>query len=150
METRELIWLELMKYHGLSEVSGPGSNSVIMSWFEEFGAEWVKDDSETAWCSLTINKVAKDCHLHYSGKLDARSWLKIGTKVNTVDVKIGHIVVFYREAMSGWKGHVGLFAGWSKDKSKIYTLGGNQGNQIGIKAYPVNTPEFGVLGFREL
>jgi uncharacterized protein (TIGR02594 family) len=148
METRELIWLELMKWHGLQEVPGSLSNPTIISWFKEFGYDWVEDDSETAWCSLTINKVAKDCGLEYTGKLDARSWMTIGKGVT--DPKIGHLVVFWREKKAGWKGHVGLFAGWSKDKKHILTLGGNQNNMIGIRAYPIAAFDFGLLGYRDL
>jgi uncharacterized protein (TIGR02594 family) len=147
MESRELMWNKLMTYWGLSEVPGPMSNEIIMSWFKEFGFDWVKDD-ETAWCSLTINKVAKDCGLEYTGKLDARSWNKIGKQI--IDPEIGHIVVFWRGNHIGWQGHVGLFAGYSSDKKHIYTLGGNQGNSLCIKPYPIDGIGFGLLGFREL
>ena len=147
MENRELIWLELMKFYGLAEISGEIDNQIIVSWFAEMGHPEIKND-ETAWCSLTINIMAKKLGLLYSGKLDARSWLRIGKEVTTP--KIGHVVVFWRESISGWKGHVGLYAGMDEDKTKIYVLGGNQGNTISIRAYPVKSPSFGLLGFREL
>lgn len=147
METRELIWLELMKWYGLKEISGAIDNPIIVGWFKEFGYDDI-DDDETAWCSLTINKMAKDCGLQYTGKLDARSWMKIGIGVS--DPKIGHLVVFWRGQKTGWQGHVGLFAGFNKDKTHIFTLGGNQGNMIGIRAYPIQAFDFGLLGYREL
>lgn len=147
METRELIWLELMKYHGLTEIPGSMNNATIVAWFKEMGYSEIQDD-ETAWCSLTVNIMAKRCGLEYTGKLDARSWMKIG--IGVTDPKVGHLVVFWRGQKTGWQGHVGLFAGWSKDKKQIYTLGGNQNNQIGIRAYPVAGFDFGLLGFREL
>jgi uncharacterized protein (TIGR02594 family) len=147
MEARELIWLELMKHHGLKEVPGPVANPTIIEWFKELGYSEVQED-ETAWCSLTINIMAKRCGLEYTGKLDARSWMKVGLPVT--EPKIGHVVVFWREKRDAWKGHVGLFAGYSADKTHILTLGGNQNNQIGIWAYPVQAFDFGILGFREL
>ena len=147
MESRELMWLELMKFHGLTEIPGEVDNATIVDWFAQMGHPEVKDD-ETPWCSLTINIMAKKLGLQYSGKLDARSWLGVGNVVN--EPKIGHVVIFWRESVSGWKGHVGLFAGWSEDRKVIYTLGGNQGNSIGIRAYPFKSASFGVLGFREL
>lgn len=147
METRELIWLELMKFHGLKEIPGPVDNPVIVAWFREMGFAEIQDD-ETAWCSLTINIMAKRCGLEYTGKLDAKSWMKAGLPV-TVPM-IGHVVVFWREKPDAWKGHVGLFAGYNPDKSQIFTLGGNQNNQIGIRAYPVQSFDFGLMGFREL
>lgn len=147
MENREKMFLELMKHYGLAEITGPVDNEVIVGWFKELGFPEIKDD-ETAWCSLTINIMARKLGLAHSGRLDARSWMKIGKEIT--EPKIGHIVVFWRESISGWKGHVGLFAGFNQDKSAIYTLGGNQGNVIGIRAYPVKTASFGLLGFREI
>ncbi len=148
METRELIWLELMKYYGIMEVPGPLSNSIIMEWFKEFGYTWVKDDSDIAWCSLAINVAAKRAGLEYTNKLDARSWMLIGKPIT--EPQIGHVVIFWRGKKSGWTGHVGLFAGFDKDKTWIFVLGGNQANQINIKAFLINSFNFGLLGYREL
>jgi uncharacterized protein (TIGR02594 family) len=147
MEPRELIWLELMKYYGLTEVPGPVDNPTIVSWFKEIGHSEVVDD-ETAWCSCTINVMAKHCGLEHRDKLDARSWMTTGK--STDDPHIGDVVVFWRGQKTGWQGHVGLFAGYNKDKSQIFTLGGNQGNCVSVRAYPVNAVDFGLLGFRQL
>lgn len=148
MEPRELMWLELMKFYGLSEIPGEVDNQTIVDWFKELGHPEIKDD-ETAWCSLTINIMAKRLNLPYSNKLDARSWMDIGKFI--LEPKLGHITVFWRgERNGGWQGHVGLFAGYNSDKTQIYTLGGNQGNMISLRAYPVNSANFGLLGFREL
>lgn len=147
MEPRELIWLELMKYYGLKEIPGPVHNTIILAWFKDLGYPEI-DNDETAWCSLAINKMAKDCGLEYSGKLDARSWMKVGKSTDTPH--IGTVTVFWREQKAGWKGHVGLFAGYNKDKSQIITFGGNQNNMIGFYSYPVAAADFGLLGFREI
>jgi len=147
MDTRELMWLELMKFYGLKEVVGPVDNPIIVGWFKELGFEWIKDD-ETAWCSLTINIMAKRLNLDYSGKLDARSWLEIGNEVTVP--KIGHIVIFWRISKDGWRGHVGLYAGESEDGNIIFVFGGNQGNMICIKGYPKESSSYGLLGYREL
>ena len=55
-------------------------------------------------------------------------------------------MVYWRESISSWKGHVGIFLGFSKDGTRVYTLGGNQGNAVSISAY--STTE--VLDFRRL
>jgi hypothetical protein len=86
--------------------------------------------------------------VEYTGKLDARSWMKIGKSTDTP--KLGHVTVFWREKKVAWKGHVGLFAGYSLDKTKIFTLGGNQNNMLQVRGYPVEALDFGLLGFREL
>ncbi|MGJ3234366.1 hypothetical protein [Marivirga sp.] len=56
------------------------------------------------------------------------------------------VVIFCRESPQSWKGHVGFFFGYSQDASRVYCLGGNQGNQVSISAFDTNT----VLGFRRL
>lgn len=147
MEPSEKIWLELMKHHGIKEAPGPVHNPVIVAWFKELGFAEIQDD-ETAWCSLTINIMAKRCGLEYTGKLTARSWMKIGK--STDDPHVGDVVVFWRENKTGWKGHVGLFAGFNKDKTHIFTLGGNQNNMIGLYPYSVTAVDFGLLGYRQL
>jgi len=147
METRELIWIEMMKFYGLREVPGVASNPLIIKWFKELGYPGIQDD-ETAWCSLTVNIMAKNSGLEFTGKLDARSWMKIGTEV--IEPHLGHIVIFWREKIKGWKGHVALFAGYNSTKNKIWCLGGNQNNQIGMYEYPILTPTFGLLGYRSL
>ncbi|WP_421873425.1 peptidoglycan-binding protein [Marinoscillum sp.] len=65
---------------------------------------------------------------------------------STSDPEPGDVVVFWRESIESYKGHVGLFLGYSIDQSRIYCLGGNQGNQVSISAQPANR----LLGFRRL
>ena len=147
MENREKMWFELVKYYGLKEIPGTDKNNpIILQWFQEMGFTGIKDD-ETSWCSLTINVMAKRLGLSYTGKLNARSWLDIGKETKTP--QLGDVVVFWRNKKNSWEGHVGLFAGISID-NKILVLGGNQGNMIDIAAYPIVSPTFGLLGYREL
>ena len=147
MENRERVWLEMMKYYGLSEIPGEVSNPIIVSWFTEMGFPEIKDDS-TSWCSLLMNVVCKRLELPYTGKLTARSWLRIGKQV--LFPKIGDIAIFYRVKRTSWQGHVGLFAGFNEDKTIIYTLGGNQQNKICIAGYPKESADFGLLEYRTI
>jgi uncharacterized protein (TIGR02594 family) len=136
----EILW-EMLSNYGLSEIAGGKHNPQILEFFAEIGFDWVKDD-ETAWCSAALNFFAKKHGIERSGKLDARSWLKVGELV--LEPKLGDIVVFWRESYSSWKGHVGLYVN-SNDKY-IWCLGGNQGNSISIIAYPRDR----LLGYRRL
>ncbi len=43
-----------------------------------------------------------------------------------------------------------LHDGFDKDKTWIFVLGRNQANQINIKAFLINSFNFGLLGYREL
>ncbi len=137
-----LIDIALSQY-GTTEKVGSRHNPVIVNYFKEIGYQWVKND-EMAWCSAFANWVALKANKKASGKLNARSWLRVGKKKTRPS--IGDVVVFWRESKNSWKGHVGFFIGYSEDRTKIYCLGGNQNNQVNIKAYPA----YRMLGFREL
>ena len=133
---------EMLTNYGLSEIDGPLSNPDILKFFSEIGFSWVSDDSETAWCSAVINFFAKRHGYERSGKLDARSWLKVGEIVT--EPKLGDIVVFWRESKESWKGHVAIYI--NSNEKYIWCAGGNQSNQINITAYPKSR----LLGYRRL
>lgn len=128
---------------GVKEVSGPEHNPTIVKYAKEAGFDWVNDD-ETAWCSIFVSWVALKAGLKRSKLANARSWMDVGTP--TSDPEPGDVVVFWRESPESWLGHVGFFMGFSKDLSRVYCLGGNQGNQVSISAMKADT----VLGFRKL
>lgn len=131
-----------ISYLGLQEVPGSKHNEFIVKMFKDIGQDWV-DDDETAWCSCFVNWVCLKTGLKRSGKLDARSWLNIGEQ--TSYPRHGDIVVFWRESIDSWKGHVGFFTGYTS-QGDIYCLGGNQQNEVNISVYPKNR----LLGFRRL
>ncbi len=128
---------------GVTETLGEQHNKIILNYFQEIGQQWVTTD-ETAWCAAFANWVALKANKERSNALTARSWLKVG--LETQLPVVGDIVVFWRESKQSWKGHVGFFIGYSQDKKYIYCLGGNQNNQVNIKAYP----SYRLLGFRKL
>ncbi|SFR53197.1 TIGR02594 family protein [Robiginitalea myxolifaciens] len=128
---------------GVREVKGSQSNPQIIRYAEETGFSNYKSD-ESAWCSLFANWVAHKAGLERSNSLAARSWLNVGIPIENPEP--GDVVVFWRESRDSWKGHVGFFHGFSSDKSRVYCLGGNQGNQVSVTAKPIGR----VLGYRRL
>ena len=138
----KLINIALSQY-GTTEIVGKSHNPEVLKYFKETGHEWITTD-ETAWCSAFMNWVALKTKVERSNKLTARSWLSVGTEVSTP--QLNDIVIFWRESKHSWKGHVGLFIGYTEDKKYIYVLGGNQNNQVNIKKYPA----YRLLGFRRL
>ncbi len=134
--------VEVLSHYGMKEVSGPESNTEILTFFTELGYDWVNDDSTTAWCSAMLSYYAKKCGYEYNKTLSARDWLKMPIMV--LKPSVGDVVVFWRESLQSWKGHVGLFIAW--DKNIVYCLGGNQSNMLSISAYPRDQ----LLGFRSL
>ena len=138
---RIAMYLKASEFYGLSEIPGVENNPQIVQFFKDIGKEWVQTD-ETAWCAAFISWIALQCGCERSMQLNARSWLGIGMKVEKP--QLGNIVIFWRESINSWKGHVGLFVG--QDENYIFCLGGNQNNQVNIKAYLKRM----VLGFRTL
>lgn len=128
---------------GIKEIRGDEDNPQIVSYATETGITGINND-EIAWCSTFVNWCAKESNLPMSKKASARSWLNVGQKVT--DPKPGDIVIFWRESIHSWKGHVGIFLGFNDESDKLFCLGGNQSNAVTIATY--NTGK--VLGYRRL
>lgn len=116
---------------GIKEIPGEKDNPEIIKYFDALGFDGASLKDETAWCAAFANWVCKEAGCNYSGKLNARSFLKVGQKVTTP--QIGDIVVLWRQNHDSWKGHVGFFV--RETDTHIYMLGGNQGNQVCIAPY---------------
>ena len=136
---REVL-LDMLHCYGLKEVFGPEHNPAIIEMFKEIGYDWI-DTDETPWCGAALNYFCKRNGYERSGKIDARSWLKLTVKV--INPQLGDIVVLWRKSPSSWEGHVGLYI--SSNENYIYVLGGNQENMIGINPYLKSR----VLGYRQ-
>ncbi len=128
---------------GVKEIKGSKHNERILEYAKESHFSWVKDD-ETAWCSIFLNWVAKQAGLVTSKSAAARSWLNVGFEVQNPEP--GDVVVFWRKSLSSHFGHVGIYLGYSSDGSRVYVLGGNQGDSVSISGYGADR----ILGFRRL
>ncbi len=128
---------------GTEEIAGSEHNPEVLKYAKETGIKGVTTD-EIPWCSTFVNWVAWKAGLQHSKKANARSWLNVGIK--TTSPEPGDIVVFWRESPQSWKGHVGIFLGFSHNNKRVYCLGGNQGNRVSVSAYRANT----VLSFQRL
>jgi uncharacterized protein (TIGR02594 family) len=136
------ILLEFLRFYGIKEIVGDEDNPTILAMFAAIGFDWVKDD-ETSWCSAALNYICFKLGYERSGKLDARSWLKM--PIIVLKPSLGDIVVLWRDTPTSWKGHVGLFIAQTLDT--VYVLGGNQGvGMINISSYPRER----VLGYRQV
>ena len=122
-------------YKGVKEIAGAENNPQISKWLNKLDPKLKSD--QTAWCSAYAHAVAEEAGFVGSGKLNARSWQKVGDPVNLANAQQGDVVVFWRESPTSWKGHVGFYQG-RDSKGNIRVLGGNQGNQVGVNTYPAN------------
>jgi uncharacterized protein (TIGR02594 family) len=128
---------------GTEEIAGDKHNPEVLKYAKDTKIAGITTD-EIAWCSTFVNWVAFKAGLQISGKANARSWLNVGTKVTVPEP--GDVVVYWRDSPQSWKGHVGFFLGFSFDKKRVYTLGGNQGNRVSVSAYRLEN----VLSYQRL
>lgn len=135
------LFLEGMKYYGVRSVQGKHHNPIVRGFLRRVGYGRTDDLN---WCAAFMATIASDVGLEYSNRPTARSWRKVGEKVELASAAIGHVVIFWRGSRRGWKGHVGIFAG--RNRSHIYVLGGNQGRKVCIKSYRISR----LLGIRDL
>ena len=127
-------------YLGTKEVRGKKSNKIIQSFYER--AVGVIYGDQVPWCAAFVNSCLVEVGLKGTGKLNARSFMKLGEKTN--NPKEGDVVVFWRGSRSSWKGHVAFYV--CDSGSNIKVLGGNQGDSVSIKKYP----KYRILGFRRV
>jgi len=132
------------KYIGTKEIPGVKDNPLIVQWGRRI-ATWFADD-ETAWCSAFVNAMAQDAGYERSGKLNARSWLDVGVKVDPENVRPGDVVIFWRNMPDGWEGHVAFVESLNIPNKTVRVLGGNQADSVSVTEYPTNK----VLGYRRL
>lgn len=126
---------------GIDEWPGADHNPQVLEMFKAAGHDWVNDD-ETAWCAAFIAWCCTQIGVEHTGKLNARSYLDWGDEVAMSAAKPGDVVVFWRGHPDQWTGHVAILISINGDK--VLVRGGNQGNKVSDRNYPVNR----ILGFR--
>lgn len=137
-------WLDIAKTQlGVKELSGSRNNPRIVDYHRTTidSARWKNGMPDSVdWCSSFVNWVVKKAGINGTNKGNARSWLSWGQRLNKPVP--GCVVVFWRDSLSSWKGHVGFYVGEAGSHVKV--LGGNQGNAVTISTYPKGR----ILGYR--
>jgi len=140
------------RFVGVKETPGTVSNPMIVAMLR-LDQAWPTGE-EVPWCSAFMNYVAWILRLPRSKSLAARSWLDVGMPVTTDKAEAGFDVVILQRGtgiqpgpeVTNAPGHVGLFAGLNVPTKTVLVLGGNQGDAVNIKAFPVEQ----ILGIRRL
>ncbi len=136
--------MEVTQAHlGIAEFPGAKHNPRILEFWQQAGMPQVVDD-ETAWCAGYVGGVLGGLGIPGSGRPNARSYLSWGSQVRPDDVLPGDVVVFWRGSKTSWKGHVAFFVNWTTDGKGVLVRGGNQGDQVSDKVYPIGQ----ILGVR--
>lgn len=142
METSTIVILEALTRVGTQEYAGKvNNNPLIVKWIKKLIPSVTED--EVSWCSAAAFSVIETALPEADLSMvnaSARSWLKYGEA--TTEPIPGDVVIFWRESLESWKGHVSFFV---KETDKyIWVLGGNQGNSFNISPYEKSR----LLGYR--
>ena len=130
-ESAELSWITVAKGElGVHEIRGRKHNDRILEYHSKTSYHAEKD--EISWCASFVNWVFSECGIKGTNSASARSWIRWGKKLDKPIY--GCVVIFWRGKKDGWKGHVGFYLGHNRNGDLI-VLGGNQNDQVSIKAY---------------
>ena len=132
------------RYVGIREMEGSSLNHPLIEWWLSLCDLGFGLPDETAWCSAFVNGIAWELSLPRSKSAAARSWIRVGERVLTIDAQVGWDIVVLSRDPSPWAGHVGFFAGWERDK--VLLLGGNQSDRVCTAPYE----ESRILGVQRL
>lgn len=135
--TAEQAWLvEARKHLGVTEVKGSLHRAEILQMWKDIKRSGIKDD-ETPWCAAFVGAMLERSGVRSTRFESAKSYLQWGRTLS--EPVLGCVVVFTREG----GGHVGFLVG--KDAAgNLLILGGNQSDQVNIRAFPVSR----VTGYR--
>ena len=99
-----------------------------------------------AWCSIFAGAMLRKAGEDITGaNAMAQSWTTAPcvSKINLP--RPGAIAVFWRGTRDSGQGHVGFYVG--EDATHVQTLGGNEDDQVEIKALAKSASTFGLLGY---
>lgn len=130
---------------GTREIPGRDDNAAILKMLKLDG-DWPEHD-EVPWCSAFVNWCCNVAGYERSYKLNARSWLNVGTPIELSEAENarGTDVVILSRPPSPTNGHVGFFAGLNV-AGRVLLLGGNQGDQVCVASFEPSR----VIGVRRL
>jgi uncharacterized protein (TIGR02594 family) len=125
-------FLEAQRAIGITEDTGPGSNPLIIGWARRLRIDYARD--EISWCGLFVAHcigLTLPGEVMPTNPLGARSWTGFGNPC--AQPQPGALMIFWREARTSWKGHVGFYVG--EDSSAYHILGGNQGDAVNVRRF---------------
>ena len=123
-------WIELARsLIGLHEIKGVVHHAPeILKMWADIKRGGIKDD-ETPWCAAMVGAMLERAGIRSSRFESAKSYLDWGAAL--ASPVYGCVVVFTRDG----GGHVGFVVGVDSS-DRLLVLGGNQGDQVCIKAFP--------------
>lgn len=130
-------WLAIARpLIGLHEIHGAEHSPEILGMWRAIKRSGIQSD-EVPWCAAFVGACLERAGIRSSRFESAASYLNWGVRLD--GPCHGCIVVFSRDG----GGHVGFVVGLDP-AGRLLVLGGNQGDQVSIKAFPVDR----VTGYR--
>lgn len=130
-------WItEARRHVGVREIPGVNHHPLIVRMWKAIKRGGIKDD-ETPWCAAFVGFCLENVGITSSRFESARSYLNWGRELK--QPLPGCVVVFTRDG----GGHVGFVVGRRPD-GQLLVLGGNQGNEVNIRAFSLDR----VSGYR--
>jgi uncharacterized protein (TIGR02594 family) len=140
-----LPWIRLARRELGTAEGRKASNPCIIEYLHSLttkhGAN--PDSDQTAWCAGFMNWVLTQAGIVGTGDIRASSYLEWGVEESQRPPRVGSLAVFKRTG----GGHVGFYTGEST-RGRIMVLGGNEGNAVSEKPYPVRSGGYELLGYR--
>lgn len=125
----EFNWIEKARSKiGTKEIKGLKNNPIIVNMWKLIKRGGIKDD-ETPWCAAFVGSCLEEAGLISSRYESASSYLAWGV---ASQICYGCIAVLSRDGGTGF--HVGFVVG-KNNAGKVLILGGNQGDEVSIKAF---------------
>lgn len=125
------VWItEARRHIGTTEIPGVNHNPLILSMWKAIKRGGIKTD-EVPWCAAFVGFCLENVGIVSSRFESAKSYLDWGRSQAVPCV--GSIVVFTRDG----GGHVGFVVGKTAGGA-LLVLGGNQGNQVNVRAFPLD------------
>ncbi|MDE1478327.1 TIGR02594 family protein [Xenorhabdus bovienii] len=122
-------WIEAgYKYIGVHEIKGEQHHPNILQWWKDIKRGGIRDD-ETPWCAAYVGAMFEHVGICSSRFESAKSYLEWGIPLK--EPHYGCVAVFTR--VGG--GHVGFVVGVAEN-SDLMVLGGNQSDEVNIRAFP--------------
>ncbi|MBY5357827.1 CHAP domain-containing protein [Rhizobium leguminosarum] len=125
------------------------ANPLIVAFFAATKTEPYAGD-ETAWCAAFVCWVLKHCGKPYTKDAGSKSFRNFAALPKTSDPNKGDLVVF-KHLSNPAQGHVAFFDGYANDaKTKVWCVGGNQGNRISRKPFTTDVGDLRLDSFHKV
>ena len=122
-------WLTIAKGElGVKEIPGSGDTPRIVEYHQTTTLK--ATDDEVPWCSSFVNWCLEQAGIRGTKSAAAASWREWGEELEA-EGRLGCIVVMRRKGGN----HVGFYM--SEDADGVFVLGGNQGDAVNVKYFPL-------------